>query len=298
MRMFVRNPVICGMRPGWADTSWSMLIQSPGSVSDSLRMVLGALLVLQGFRWDIPKTQDMHIGMRFLSFESFLGILFDSAILIRIGNGAWFILQCNSINSFWSSSRISGLAICWSSLAVRFGSSDAYCSIVIGTLEMSGWSSDLNMTPSTRSSLSSDVLIWCLRPFSLSEGPMYETTLCSPFPLLNVTDSSAMNSMLSHSISSSLYGTIDDPKDAWGGIGDPTSRQKLLNAWNPSSNRSSGRPETGVGNVFVYFPKHHVSLCVEYLELIAVSSSGFPSLSRNFSASRRVDRRLTGDSGR
>jgi len=37
---------------------------------------------------------------------------------------------------------------------------------------------------------------------------------CSPFSLLNVTDSLEMNSMLSHSNSSSLYGTTDDPKDA------------------------------------------------------------------------------------
>ena len=75
---------------------------------------------------------------------------------------------------------------------------------------------------------------------------MYDTTLCLPLLLLKVTDSSAMNSMSLHSISSLLYGTMDDPKAARGGIGDPTSRQKLWNAQNLSSNRSSGKPETDV----------------------------------------------------
>ena len=116
-----------------------------------------------------------------------------------------------------------------------------------------------------------------------------------PLPSLNVIDSSDMNNMLSCLISSSSNGTIEDLKEAYSGNGDPTSEQKFLNVPNPSSKRSSGSPETGVGNVFWYLPKHQYKVWVEYLETILVSLSGFPSWSRTFSASRLVDRRLTGD---
>ena len=36
--LLVRKPDICGIRPGWADTTWSMEHQSPGSLWSSLRI--------------------------------------------------------------------------------------------------------------------------------------------------------------------------------------------------------------------------------------------------------------------
>ncbi len=73
--------------------------------------------------------------------------------------------------------------------------------------------------------------------------------------------------------------------------------QNDLYSWNPSSNRSSGRPEIGVGNVFRNQPNDQMRTWVEYWDLILVSSLGFPLSSINFSARHLVERRLTGKSG-
>ena len=47
---------------------------------------------------------------------------------------------------------------------------------------------------------------------------------------------------------------------------DLMAEQKLLSSQNPSSKRSSRRPDVGVGSVFLNFPWEQVRICVEYLE--------------------------------
>jgi hypothetical protein len=68
-------------------------------------------------------------------------------------------------------------------------------------------------------------------------------------------------------------------------------------AQKPLSKRSSGRPDTGVGNIFLKCPKDQVRMCIEYQDSIQVSSSGLLFASMNFSDRRLVERRLTGKSG-
>ena len=78
---------------------------------------------------------------------------------------------------------------------------------------------------------------------------------------------------------------------------DETSMQKDLYPWKPSSKSNSGRPDSGVGKVYLKFSNDHVSTCVEYRDSILVCSSGFPFSSINFPASLRVDNKLTGELG-
>ena len=78
---------------------------------------------------------------------------------------------------------------------------------------------------------------------------------------------------------------------------DDTCMQKDLYWRKPSSKSNSGKPDTGVGNVFLKFPNDQVKICIEYFDSIQVCSSGHPLESRNFLARGRVDKRLTGEAG-
>ncbi len=81
------------------------------------------------------------------------------------------------------------------------------------------------------------------------------------------------------------------------GAKEDTCIQNELYWRNPSSNSNSGRPDIGVGNVFLKLPKDQIKTWVEYLDSICVCSSGFPSESMNFSASCLVESKLTSELG-
>ena len=166
--MLMRKPLICRIRPGRADISWSMLIQSPGSVLLSFLMDPGTALDLQGLRWDIPKTHDMQTGTRSRRCTNFLLIRPACAMRMSVGNGTWFILQCNAMSSLCLLSRISGWGLSCDSL----GSSEAYCLIMTGTCAMLVSSGDEMRTPSTRYSLPSKCQILCLVLSLCCIGPM------------------------------------------------------------------------------------------------------------------------------
>jgi hypothetical protein len=70
-----------------------------------------------------------------------------------------------------------------------------------------------------------------------------------------------------------------------------------LYSWNPSSNSYSGRPDIGVGNVFLKSPKDQVNMWVEYLDLILVCLSRFLFESMNFFASYLVESKFTSKFG-
>ena len=173
MRWFVRKPDIWGIRPGCAETIWSILTQSPGSVSLFLRIVPGVPFDRHGLRWDIPNTHDMHTGRRSFKFVKLFLILPVLAIWIIAGNGIWFIFSWSFMNSFWSLSRISGCAIWYSWSWVRLGKFDANCSTVTGTFVISGtWLDERNIL-STRYSFSSARMILCFTcSSSCDTGPM------------------------------------------------------------------------------------------------------------------------------
>ncbi len=72
---------------------------------------------------------------------------------------------------------------------------------------------------------------------------------------------------------------------------------KYLYVRNPSSKRSSGRPDTKVGKVFLNCPKDQVRTWVEYQDSMQVSLSELLSALRNFSARHLVERKFTGEVG-
>ncbi len=145
-------------------------------------------------------------------------------------------------------------------------------------------------------------------------GSRYVTSHVIPLPSFKMIFSWSINNMLIALLSALLKESVDsswlskgimfegllfaDVKfvtvftyEKWACMQNDLYKQNLL------SKRSSGRPDTGVGNVPLNCPKDKVSTWVKYLDLMQVSSSGLPFVSRNFSASRLVESRLIGELG-
>ncbi len=179
---------------------------------------------------------------------------------------------------------------------------------------MWGTSIEDKRVPSTRNLCPFLFQTLCRRILSKYSGPRYVTSCVIPLPSLKMILSWSINNMLIASLSASLSESADnswlskeimfegllvsDVKfvtvftfEEWACV------QNDLYAQNPLSKRSSGRPDTRVGYVFLNCPKDQASTSAKFLDLMQVSSSGFPFALRNFSASYLVERRLTGELG-
>ncbi len=87
IQRFVRNPDICGTKPGWADTNVSMLMHFPRASSDSFQIEQQEPLECHGLQWARPKMHDMHVGKQSLSLTNFLLIFPFSESVINAGSG-------------------------------------------------------------------------------------------------------------------------------------------------------------------------------------------------------------------
>ncbi len=91
MHSVVRNPIICGTKPGCADTIWSVDMQSPGW-SCSLEWIGLHLLpeIFHGHLCAWPNLQETQMGMLSCSFINRWGKTLRFANLIIWWNGMWY----------------------------------------------------------------------------------------------------------------------------------------------------------------------------------------------------------------
>ena len=103
-------PQIFGIKPGWADTKWSIETQSPDFlINDGLRVSLTCDFDLQYLLLCIANKQDGQKYFQYLKTEIFFSNIPEVTNLFIIGKGKWSQNSCHKTQSFWRGVKGSGL---------------------------------------------------------------------------------------------------------------------------------------------------------------------------------------------
>ena len=142
MRRLVRNPDMCGIRPGWEENIWSIEISSPGLIFSGVWVEPEALpFVRQGRQLAVQNWEATQRSTLILQSTSRLGRYPNSDNLNILGKDKWWSRWCKSISFWWTGVIMRGRdKTCASYFVIPMLISSLKARVVDGILDRYGWS--------------------------------------------------------------------------------------------------------------------------------------------------------------